>query len=69
MGKNRGNENEGRKESRERVDVTGNKRKKKRRKEADSDGEEKVFCLWKIWAYGLLLQKCGKRRTDPGVLK
>jgi len=24
-----------------------------RRKEADNDGEEKVFCLWRVWTYGL----------------
>jgi len=24
-----------------------------RRKEADSNGGEKMFCLWRVWAYGL----------------
>ena len=41
----REDKDERRKESRERVEVIGDKRKKKRRKEANSNGGEKVFCL------------------------
>ena len=65
----REDKDERRKESRERVEVIGDKRKKKRRKESDSEGGEKVFCLWRIWVYVLLLQECGRRGTDPGALK
>ena len=69
MEKGRGNENMRREKSRERVETTRNVEKKERREQAESNEGEKVFCLWKIWTYGLQLQECGRGETDLGVLK
>jgi len=42
-----------REKSRKRMEKAGEIKKKERRKEADSNGREKMFCLWRVWAYGL----------------
>ena len=55
MEKSRGDENKRRKKSREGVETTRDVRKKKRREYIENNGEEKVFCLWRFWAYCLLL--------------
>ena len=44
-------------------------RRRKKNRQKVIEEREKVFCLWKIWAYGLQLQEYGRRGTDPGVLK
>jgi len=44
-----------REKSRERMEMTRDERKKKRGEWTESDGEKKVFYLWRIWAYCLIL--------------
>ena len=53
MEKNRENEDKRRKKNRKEMETLRGIREKKRRQKADSNGGEKVFCLWRIWAYGL----------------
>jgi len=37
------------------VEKTRVRKEKKRKEEEESNKGEKVFCVWNIWAYGLLL--------------
>ena len=69
MKKSRRNKDTKGEKSRERVEAPGNKRKKKRGEQTESNGENKVFWVWKIWAYGLQLQEYERKGTDLSVLK
>jgi len=40
---------------RERVEKTRVRKKKKIGKKEESNKREKIFCMWNIWTYGLLL--------------
>ena len=42
-----------RKKNRKGVEILRGIGEEERRKKADSNRGEKVFCLWRIWAYGL----------------
>ena len=53
MEKNLKDEDKRRKKNRKGMEMSRGIREKERRKEADSDGGEKMFCLWKVRAYGL----------------
>ena len=69
MKKGRRNKSTRGEKSRERVEMTGNMRKKERGEQIESDGREKMFWVQRFWAYGLLLQKYGRRETNISVLK
>ena len=58
-----------REKSREEVEMIGDVGKKERRKQAESNGGEKVFYMWKIWAYSPSLQKHGEREISIDALK
>ena len=51
--KNREDEDKRRKKNRKGIETSREIREEERRKEADSNGGEKVFCLWRILAYCL----------------
>ena len=53
MGNNQEDENKRRKKNRKGIEMSRGIGEEKRRKETDSDGGEKVFCLWKVRTYGL----------------
>ena len=52
MEKDRRYEKKRGKESRERIEVSGNKGKKERSKQAESNGRKKMFWMWRIQPYG-----------------
>jgi len=41
-----------RKKSRERVEISGDKRKKEGRKQTESNGGKEMFWMQRIWSYG-----------------
>ena len=53
MEKNLKDKDKRRKKNRKGMETSRGIGEEKRGKETDSDGEEKVFCLWRIWTYSL----------------
>ena len=53
MEKNREDEDKRRKKNRKEIEMSRGIREEERIKKADSNGGEKVFCLWRTQVYGL----------------
>ena len=69
MEKDRRNESIRAEKSRERMEMTGDEIKKKRGEQTESDREKKVFYLWRIWAYCLILQEYGGKEDQYRCLQ